>query len=78
MTQQQSTRKVITLGATEHTGCYAGNTHRVIIREETAEAFVGWPDPSDSRNSEHWNPAKDKPLTYPKFAWEAVGGHGVL
>lgn len=62
--------EVITIGATEHTGCWVGNTHRIIVKEETAEHFVGWPDPTDPRNSENWKPGIDKPMLYPKFAWE--------
>ena len=60
----------ITLGATEHGGRWDHNTHRVILKAETDSEFIGWPDPEDSRNSDNWNPATHKPLTYPKFAWE--------
>lgn len=63
---------VLTLGATDHRGSFAGNTHRVVIASENAVEYVGWPDPTDKRNSEHWQPGISKPLVYPKFAWEAV------
>ena len=60
----------ITIGATEHNGRWARNTHRIVLKEERPDAFVGWPDPTDARNSEHWKPGIDKPMIYPKFAWE--------
>ena len=63
----------VTLRATDHRPSYAQNTHRVILRSETDEAFYGWPDPADKRNSENWKPGIDTPLEYPKFAWE-IGG----
>ena len=61
---------VITIGATEHGGRWDHNTHRIVLQSETPEMFVGWPDPTDKHNSEHWKPGVDKPLQYPKFAWE--------
>jgi hypothetical protein len=63
---------VITIGATDHSGSYAHNTHRVILKEETSEQFVAWPDPTDPRCSDRWLPGIDKPLQYPKFAWERL------
>jgi len=61
---------VVLIGATEHGPKWDFNTHRIAVKEETPEAFIGWPDPTDKRNSEHWNPGFDRPLQYPKFAWE--------
>jgi hypothetical protein len=60
----------VTLRATDHRESFSGNTHRVIIRDETETDFIGWPDPSDPHNSPNWKPQTDKPLQYPKFAWE--------
>jgi hypothetical protein len=61
---------VITLGATEHGGRWDHNTHRVVLQSETPEMFIGWPDPTDKHNSDCWKPGIDKPMQYPKFAWE--------
>lgn len=63
---------VVTLQATEHKESFAHNTHRVVVASESPNEFIGWPDPTDKRNSEHWKPGVDKPLMYPKFAWEAA------
>lgn len=64
--------KTITLAATDDRECFAQNTHRVVLREETAGEFIGWPDPNSPPNSEHWKPGVDKPLLYPKFAWKQI------
>jgi hypothetical protein len=64
--------QTITIRATEHGPRWDGNTHRMILKCETEQAFIGWPDATDKRNSPNWNPATDKPMTYPKFAWEIV------
>lgn len=61
---------VITLSATKHGGRWDHNTHRIVLKEETPEAFIGWPDPTDGHCSDKWQPGISKPLTYPKFAWE--------
>jgi len=62
--------EVITIGATSYGGCWDHNTHRIVIAEETSEAFIAWPDPTDPHCSNNWKPGIDKPLSYPKFAWE--------
>jgi len=61
---------VITIGAIDHHDCFAANTHRIILQRETETEFVGWPDPTDPHCSDQWKPGIDKPLFYPKFAWE--------
>jgi hypothetical protein len=61
---------VVTLQCENHSKSFADNTHRVVLACESATEFIGWPDPTDKRNSEHWQPGIDKPLLYPKFAWE--------
>mgnify|MGYP001611772333 CR=1 FL=1 len=53
-------------------GAFAHNKHRIVLKEENDTNFIGWPDPTDNRNSEHWKPGIDKPLQYPKFAWKRV------
>ena len=63
---------LITIGATEHGGRWDHNTHRIVLADETAEYFFGWPDPTDHRNSDQWHPGIDKMLQYPKFAWEVL------
>ncbi len=61
---------VITLQCTDHRACFAQNTHNIVLQRETPNEFIGWPDPRDGRNSDAWKPGQDRPLTYPKFAWE--------
>jgi hypothetical protein len=61
---------VITIGATEHGGRWDHNTHRIVLKEELADKFIGWPDPTDPHCSDQWKPGIDRPLEYPKFAWE--------
>lgn len=65
-----ATGEIVTLGATEHGAKWDHNTHRVVIQTETNDAFIGWPDQTDPRNSEHWKPGTGRPMLYPKFAWE--------
>jgi len=64
--------RLATIGATDDRACFAGNIHRVYIQSETEREYIGWPDPDDKRNSEHWRPGKDKPLLYPRFAWKEI------
>ena len=61
---------VVTIQATDHRGCFAANAHRIVLASETDIAFYGWPDPTDKRNSEHWQPGVSKQIAYLKFAWE--------
>ena len=63
---------VITLEAADDHPRYAGNTHRVVISAILPDKWVGWPDPTDPRNSDMWKPGIDKPLEYPRFAWKEV------
>jgi hypothetical protein len=60
---------IITLGPTEHGAKWDHNTHRVILKEETDVAFIGWPDATDPHCSSVWT-TEMTPLAYPKFAWE--------
>lgn len=53
-------------------GKWAGNRHRIVLKEETPDTFVGWPDPTDPRNSDQHRPGVDKPMTWPKFAWKVI------
>ena len=62
--------EVVILGATEYGARWDHNTHRVVIESETITQFVGWPDPTDKRNSEHWQPGVSQPLVYLKYAWK--------
>lgn len=64
--------RLVTLTAQDDGPLWAGNTHRVFLKEENTDFFIGWPDPADKRNSEHWKPGVDKPLQYPRLAWKEV------
>lgn len=65
---------VITLAAADPGPSWSGNTHRVVLAQGgiQPDKWVGWPDPTDPRNSDQWHPGKDQPLEYPKFAWRQV------
>lgn len=64
--------RVITIAAQDRSPSWAGNEHRICVKEETDNAWIGWADPTDSRNSPHHKPGIDRPTTYPKFAWRQV------
>jgi hypothetical protein len=49
-----------------------GNRRRIIVQRETEEEWYGWPDPTDPRNSQNWQPGTGQPLCYPKTAWKEV------
>lgn len=55
---------IITLGAKGHGERWAGNTHRFVLKEETAQAFIGWTEANYQRD-----PAME-PCVFPKYAWE--------
>ncbi len=69
-TTTTASAKHVMLRATDHRESFAQNTHRVILRNETDTDFFAWPDPTWTGNSDQWKPSIDKPLQYPKFAWE--------
>jgi len=48
------------------------NVHRVIVKEESPYAIIGWPDSSDPRNSPRWLPGVDRPISFPRSEWEVV------
>lgn len=69
---------VVTMRAKDEHKCFADSTHRVVVAQETEVNWQGWPDPTDDRNSEHWQPGVHRPLIYPKFAWQIVDQKGEL
>lgn len=62
--------EVITIRATDYRESFAANAHRIIVSEDREDAIVGWPDPTDPHCSDAWRPGIDRPLLYPRFAWE--------
>jgi hypothetical protein len=70
ITKTLATCSIITIGATDHSDSFADNTRRIVVKEETEQEIIGWPDPTDPHNSDCWKPGIDQPLVFPKFAWE--------
>ena len=64
--------KTVTIACEDDGYRWAHNTHRIILKSEDESFITGWPDRTDPRVSPNWDPAKDRPLLYPKFAWKIV------
>ncbi|HET9280344.1 MAG TPA: hypothetical protein VFR24_00080 [Candidatus Angelobacter sp.] len=60
---------LVTLVSTEAHAMRPGYETRIMVKTETPDAWIGWPDPKHENNSTVWNPMVHEPLTYPKFVW---------
>ena len=59
--------RIITLKCEDDSPSYDQRPRRVIVKEETAEKWIGWPEDWRKRG------VVLEPMEWPKFAWKEVG-----
>lgn len=59
--------RIVTLGAKQNGPAWDANTCQFVVKEETADTFIGWTLGNYERDP------RMEPCVFPKFAWEVKG-----